>query len=90
MINPVTNTTHTQPAAPAPANTKPVEAKPPVAVKKDTVQISTASQAALQEATETVVQTAKEARSGDHQAMRLLAKETAKEAAANSVGKEIV
>jgi hypothetical protein len=47
--------------------------QPPAA---DTVQISTAAQA-LQEATETQVQTAKEARSGDVQAVRLLAKETA-------------
>jgi hypothetical protein len=40
------------------------------------VQISAAAQA-LQEVTETQVQTAKEAKSGDVQAVRLLAKETA-------------
>lgn len=89
MINPVTNTTHTQPPAPkaAPVSEKPPELK---ATAKDIVQLSTASQAALQEATETAAQTAKEARSGDHQAMRLLAKEAAKEAAVNPFEKGIV
>jgi len=43
---------------------------------KDTVQISTAAQAQL-EAIETPTQTVKEARSGDPQAQRLLAKELA-------------
>ncbi|MGD0282978.1 MAG: hypothetical protein ABSB95_11520 [Dissulfurispiraceae bacterium] len=43
----------------------------------DTVQVSSAAQAALQEATETAAQTAKEASAGDHQAQRLLAKEAA-------------
>jgi hypothetical protein len=46
------------------------------AVPSDTVSISNAAKAALQEATETKSQTAKEAQSGDHQAQRLLAKET--------------
>ncbi len=41
----------------------------------DTVSISSAATAALQEATETQTQTAQEARSGDMQAQRLLAKE---------------
>ena len=39
---------------------------------QDTVKISTAAQSALQEAVETTVQTAQEARGGDHQAQRLL------------------
>jgi hypothetical protein len=43
----------------------------------DTVHIPNAAQSALREATETQVQTAKEARGGDRQAQRLLAKETA-------------
>jgi hypothetical protein len=47
----------------------------------DTVQISTAAQAALKEAVENPAQTAKEALGGDRQAQRLLAKE---EAAAKS------
>lgn len=42
-----------------------------------TVSISNAAHAALAEATETSVQTAQEANSGDHQAQRLLAKEQA-------------
>ena len=49
----------------------------------DTVQISSAAKAALQEATETAVQTAKEARSGDLQAQRLLAREAASAEEAN-------
>ena len=43
----------------------------------DTVQISNASKAILQEAQETHAQTLKEANSGDAQAKRLLAKEAA-------------
>jgi hypothetical protein len=45
---------------------------------KDTVQISTAAQTALQESKESQAQTAKEAAHGDRQAAKLLAKETAK------------
>jgi hypothetical protein len=43
----------------------------------DTAQLSSAAQAALKEATETPVQTSKEASSGDLQAQRLLARESA-------------
>jgi hypothetical protein len=62
------------------AVTKPEAAAP---AKPDTVQISeaaklnslqAASQALLQEATETSAQTAQEARHGDHQAQRLVAR----------------
>jgi hypothetical protein len=45
----------------------------------DTVQISSAGKAAFQEATETPAQTAQEARSGDPQAQRKLAREAAAE-----------
>ncbi|HXF27866.1 MAG TPA: hypothetical protein VN610_11340 [Bryobacteraceae bacterium] len=45
---------------------------------KDTVQLSSLAQAAIQEASETSTQTAKEASGGDAQAQRLLAKEAAK------------
>ena len=45
---------------------------------KDTVQISTAAQTALQESKESQAQTATEAAHGDRQAVKLLAKETAK------------
>jgi hypothetical protein len=57
------------------------ESQPQPAAKSrvpvDTVHISTAAQSALQEASESQVQTAKDARGGDRQAQRLLAKETA-------------
>lgn len=66
-------------ARPAPASQKPAQPQPAAKahVPVDTVQISSAAQSALQEANETGVQTAKEAQSGDRQAQRLLAKETA-------------
>lgn len=46
-------------------------------IPQDTVNISSAAKAAQAEAVETPVQTAKEARSGDLQAQRLLAKAAA-------------
>jgi hypothetical protein len=56
---------------------------PAAAVPQDVVQLSTAAQAALREATETPAQTAKEAGHGDVQAKHLLAKQAAaKESAA--------
>lgn len=79
MTTAVTSTTQTQPVVQsAPVNQESTQAKPkPAAQAQDTVQISSAAQAALQEATETAAQTAKEARSGDRQAQKLLAKEAA-------------
>ena len=59
-----------------PADTKSAQAKPQSSAG-DTVQISNAAKALLQEATETPAQTAKEANGGDRQAQRLLAKEAA-------------
>jgi len=61
------------------------QSKPPQGATKttgvqDSVQLSSASQArlaALQEATETPAQTAQEARGGDLQALKLVAKENA-------------
>jgi len=50
------------------------ESKPASPAKQDTVRLSSAAQA-LQEATETQAQTAREARGGDVQATRLLARE---------------
>ena len=66
---------------PAAANQSTSAPKPQVAAAAprpvaDTVKISAAAQA-LQEAVESPVQTAKEARAGDGQARRLLAKEAA-------------
>jgi len=80
MINPISGAA--QVAAPVPATASsaapaPQSAPTPVA---DTVQISStalAAQAAMQEATESPAVTAQEARGGDHQAQRLLAKEAA-------------
>jgi hypothetical protein len=66
-------------AKPVAANHK--QAQPQSAAKAhvpvDTVHISKAAQTALQQATETKVQTAREAHSGDRQAQRLPTKQTA-------------
>ncbi len=87
MSDPVGSVTQTQAAAQATG----VRAKAPEQapesrqqpVPSDSVQLSSAAQAALQEAAETPVQTAREAGKGDLQAKRLLAKEElAKEEAA--------
>ncbi|TSA50205.1 MAG: hypothetical protein D4R48_02000 [Nitrosomonadales bacterium] len=85
MINSVTNAPQTQPAARATTENSTTESQesskskpqPSNAKTKDTVNISNASLAALKEATETAAQTANEARGGDHQAQRLLAKQAA-------------
>ena len=81
MISPVRNATQNQPAADStPVNEKSTQSKPqPIAT--DTVQLSSAALAILQEATEIPAQTLKEARGGDFQARRLLAREAAVEAA---------
>ena len=57
----------------------PPESKPQ-RVPKDSVELSSSAQAALQEAMETSAQTAKEAGKGDAQAKRLLAREAAAKA----------
>ncbi len=59
---------------------KPAQSKPQPTT--DTVKISNAALTFAQEAMETPVQTRKEAMSGDTQAQRLLAKETAAKAGA--------
>jgi hypothetical protein len=79
VISPISQTHSTavvSSAGATPVNKDTTESKPQPAAT-DTVQISSAAKKALQEATETPEQTAKEARSGDLQAKRLLAKETA-------------
>ena len=94
MINPIDGHAQTQHVAPAaavkpkaaPADAKAANPKPAPQVK-DTVEVSATGKAAqaaaaiLQEAMETPAQTAKEALKGDHQAMRLQAKEQAAEKA---------
>jgi hypothetical protein len=65
--------------SPAPSQKQaPSQAAVAPSAPKDTVQISTAAQTALQESKESQAQTAKEAAHGDRQAVKLLAKETAK------------
>jgi hypothetical protein len=87
MAHPVASVTHIEPAR-ATAPVAQSVAKPPAQSQKptqsqpspapaDTVQISNAAKAALQEATETRAQTAQEAGKGDIQAQRLLIRETA-------------
>jgi hypothetical protein len=69
-----------QPAAVAPPNKTAASPVPKAnALPADTVTISNAAKAALQEATESKAQTTKEAHSGDHQAQRLLAKENSQQ-----------
>ncbi len=71
------------PTKPAPQSTSENQKAPPSKPSTktaDSVQISNVGQVALQEATETAAQTAKEARSGDRQAIKLLAKEEAAKA----------
>lgn len=82
MVGAISNATQAQPVAQSTATSahKPVQAKPQPAAKTDSVQLSATAQAmlaAMQEATETPVQTAKEASNGDLQAQKLLAKEAA-------------
>jgi hypothetical protein len=79
MSGPITSVTQTpvapevtapQPKAPE-VKTAEVASK---ALPKDTVAISNAAKAAVQEAMETVAQTTQEASKGDQQAQRVLAK----------------
>ena len=82
MVNTISNATHVQPAAQPPSTStqKPTHLEPQSGTSGDSVQLSTAAQAmaaALQEARETPVQTAQEARNGDFQAQRLLARQAA-------------
>jgi hypothetical protein len=85
MSNPVGSVTQVQ-AVPQPQDVKaPAPESRPQPVPQDSVQLSSAAQSALREATETPAQTAKEAGSGDMQAKLLLAKqEAAKESAAQA------
>jgi hypothetical protein len=82
MIGPTSNAAHAAPVAPS-GGTAPKKAAKPAAqpAAQDSVQLSKAAQARLaaaQELRETAAQTSKEASTGDRQARRLLAKESAK------------
>lgn len=68
--------------SPPPVQQKSTQSKPQQPAKTDTVHISNAALAAVQEATETNAQTANEASHGDSQAQRLLAKQAAAKLAA--------
>jgi hypothetical protein len=78
MITPITSAIQPDPTATA-SSQKPTQSQPPsnTSTITDTVSISSAAKAALQEVTETQVQTIKEAQSGNLQAQKLLAKEEA-------------
>jgi hypothetical protein len=84
MINAVSSAVPAQPVAQSAGTAAEKSTKSaPQPVAADSVQLSNATQirlAALQETSETAAQTAKEAVHGDHQAQRLLAKESAKTA----------
>jgi hypothetical protein len=93
MVSAISNTHPAQPAAqpatqsvarPAPQKASsqgalPTPAPTPTSAK-DTVQVSSAAKALLQESQETSAQTAREANSGDQQAIRLQAKRAAAKA----------
>ena len=74
----VKSTSDTKSPAPSQKQAPSQAAVAPSSAPKDTVQISTAAQTALQESKESQAQTATEAAHGDRQAVKLLAKETAK------------
>jgi hypothetical protein len=84
MIDPITSATQADPASAGESAAPSQQSAQPQtkltggtnSAATDTVTLSASAQAA-QEVTETQAQTAKEARSGDHQAQRLLAKEAA-------------
>jgi hypothetical protein len=74
MISSISNLAPAAQAAPVQPTSSNATAQPS---PTDTVQISSSAKALLQEAMENSVQTAQEARGGDVQAMRLLAREAA-------------
>lgn len=76
MISPIPALSAAQPTTQA-APAQPPTSKAPPPSSGDTVQISNTAKALLQETMETSVQTANEARGGDIQAMRLLARQAA-------------
>jgi len=74
MVSPISHATPAQPAAQAPAAQPTSSKAAPQLSAQDTVHISNAATALLQESLETSVQTAKEANAGDAQAIRLQAR----------------
>jgi hypothetical protein len=82
MISSITSLPSVQPSPQAATAQPAPSTATPQASSTDTVQISNIAKALLQETMETSVQTAQEARGGDPQAIRLLAKEAAEKASA--------
>jgi TRAP-type mannitol/chloroaromatic compound transport system substrate-binding protein len=80
MSNPVGSVTQAQAAVPVSDVREKAPEPRAQPIPTDQVQLSSAAQAALEEATETQAQTAKEASAGDAQARRLLAKQEASKA----------
>ena len=82
MIQATTNAAPSQPVTQSKGAPAQKQAKPaPTPASTDSVQLSSAAQnrlAATQELRETSAQTSQEAAKGDHQAQRLLARESAK------------
>jgi hypothetical protein len=80
MISSINNVTPAQPATQA-ATAQPASSTPTTQpTASDTVQISNAAKAMLQESLETPAQTAKEASAGDIQALKLMARHAAHKA----------
>ena len=77
MISPIANSALAQPIAQTTAAPQPPAQLKPLASTGDTVQVSNAAKALLQESLETSAQTAKEASAGDPQAIRLQARHSA-------------
>jgi hypothetical protein len=88
MVSAISNSHPAEPAAQPAIQSKPAAQKassqaalptpaPAPTSAKDTVQVSGAAKALLQESQETSAQTAREANSGDQQAIRLQAKRAA-------------
>jgi hypothetical protein len=82
MIEATAKAVHTQPVTQSKGAPAQKPAKPaPTPASTDSVQLSSAAQtrlAAIQEVRETSAQTSQEAAKGDHQAQRLLARESAR------------
>ena len=80
MVSAISHATQPQPVAQTTATSTRKSSPTPSGPSTDTVELSKTAQAmlaAMQEATETPAQTAKEASHGDVQAQQLLAKEAA-------------
>lgn len=85
MISSVSSSSQNQPAAQSTQVNTNHKHSASQSAKNDTVTISNAALAALEEATESQAETVKEAMNGDREAQRLLAKEAAAEPTVNKI-----